>query len=104
MAQLVASREDDNRISLRFWFEHESGVRLYPYKLQDRRTGRIAFRVAPGATGANRTVNQTQLEDVEDVFRHVFLKGWSVRLRSLDRSVEGLYNKDGHSIRRTSES
>lgn len=94
----------ENRISDRFWFEHESGKRLYPYKLQDRRSGRVAFRVARGAKGANKTINQTQLDDVDDVYRHVFGKGWSVRMRSIDRTVEGLYNKDGHSIVRTSES
>jgi hypothetical protein len=94
----------DGRISTRFWFQHESGARLYPYKLRDQRTGRIAFRVAPGGKGANKVENQTQIDDEADVFRHVFGKGWSVRMRSLDRSVEGLYNKDGHSIVRTSES
>jgi hypothetical protein len=95
---------EDDRISRRFWFEHESGARLYPYKLLDRRGGRVAFRVAPGAKGANKTENQTQLDDVEQVFQHVFVKGWSVRMRSLDGSYEGLYNKDGYSIVRTSES
>lgn len=94
---------DDGRISQRFWFEHESGNRLYPYKSRDQRSGRVAFRVAPGATGANKVENQTQLDDVEEVYRHVFDKGWSVRLCSLDRSVEGLYSRDGYSIVRTSE-
>lgn len=95
---------DDDLISRRFWFEHESGKRLYPYKSRDRRSGRVAFRVAPGMAGANKVENQTQLDDVEEVYRHVFGKGWSVRLRSLDRSVEGLYSKDGYSIVRNSES
>jgi len=93
----------DERISTRFWFEHSSGVRLYPYKLRNSRTGHLAFRVAEPRTGANRVVNQLQLDDVEDVYRHVMQKGWSVRMRSLDRDTEGLYNKDGYSIVRTSE-
>jgi len=96
--------DTEGRIYQRFWFEHSSGVRLYPYKLRDNRTGRVAFRVAPGMAGANKTENQTQLDDVEEVFQHVFGKGWSVRLCSLDRSIEGLYSKDGYSIVRTSES
>jgi hypothetical protein len=94
----------DDRISHRFWFEHQSGKRLYPYRLRDRRSGRVAFRIAPGATGANKVENQAQVDDEEEVFRHVFGRGWSVRMRSLDGSVEGLYNKDGYSIVRTSES
>lgn len=95
---------ENERISRRFWFAHESGARLYPYRLKDQATGRVAFRVAPGATGANKVKNQTQLDSEDDVFRHVFGKGWSVRMRSLDGLVEGLYSKDGHSITRTSES
>ena len=94
----------DERISTRFWFEHSSGVRLYPYKLRDSRTGHLAYRVAEPRAGANRVANQTQLDDVEDVYRHVMQMGWSVRMRSMDRSVEGLYNKDGYSIVRHSES
>ncbi len=94
---------DEERISHRFWFQHSSGTRLYPCKVKDLRNGRIAFRVAPGAKGANKTVNQTQLDEADDVYRHVFGRGWSVRMRSLDGKIEGLYNKDGYSIVRTSE-
>ena len=88
----------------RFWFEHKSGQRLYPYKLKNQKSGRIAFRVAKPGTGANRNVNQLELDDVEDVFRHVFGLGYSVRMRGEDPKFNGLYSKDGHSIVRTSES
>src|SRR3546814_1273381 len=86
----------DDRISQRFWFEHQSGKRLYPYKLRDLRSGRVAFRVAPGAAGANKVENQTQIDNEEEVFRHVFGLGWSVRMRSLDGSLEGLYRSEEH--------
>src|SRR3546814_5405589 len=79
-----------------FWFEPQSGQRLSPYKLRDLRSGRVAFRVAPGAAGANKVENQTQIDNEEEVFRHVFGLGWSVRMRSLDGSLEGLYNKGGY--------
>ncbi len=91
-------------ISDHFWFEHTSGRRLYPYRSVERNSGRWAFRVAPPGTGANRTINQTLLEDVEQVFQHVFGKGWSVRLCDERGKFGGLYNKDGYSIVRTSES
>jgi hypothetical protein len=91
-------------ISRRFWFEHESGRRLYPYRSTERNSGRWAFRVGPPGTGANKTINQTLLDDEDDVFRHVFGKGWSVRLCDKDGKYDGFYNKDGYSIRRTSES
>lgn len=90
-------------ISHRFWFQHESGRRLYPYKSIERRSGRWAFRVAPPGAGANKTINQTLLEDVEEVYRHVFGKGWSVRLCDENGQYDGLYNKDGYSIVGTSE-
>lgn len=91
-------------LDTRFWFEHEKGIRLYPYRLKNRTTGRVMFRVAKPGTGANRNVNQIELDDVEDVFRHVFGMGYSVRMRALDAKFNGLYNKDGYSIVRTSES
>lgn len=94
----------DDRVSQRFWFEHQSGKRLYPYKLRDLCSGRVAFRIAPGAAGANKVENQTQVNGEEEVFRQFFGLGWSVRMRSLDGSIKGLYNKDGYSIVRTSES
>lgn len=91
-------------ISDRFWFQHQSGLRLYPYKSVERNSGRWAFRVAPPGTGANKTINQTLLEDEDEVFRYVFGKGWSVRLCGKDGKNDGLYNKDGYSIVSTSES
>lgn len=61
------------------------------------------FRVAPPGTGANRNENQTMLDDVDEVYRYVFGKGWSVRLCDENGENGGLYNKDGHSIVGTSE-
>ncbi|MHC9086266.1 hypothetical protein ACYX7E_14740 [Luteimonas sp. RIT-PG2_3] len=95
--------ELDERLSRRFWFEHTSGERLYPYKLRDNNTGRVTYRVAVGQTGANKVENQIQLDDVEDVYRYVFGKGYSVRLCGVDGTPEGLYSRNGHSIVRTSE-
>jgi hypothetical protein len=88
----------------RFWFEHQSGNRLYPYRLKNRDTGRSTFRVAKPGTGANRKENQSELDDVEEVFRHVFSLGYSVRMRGDDPKFNGLYARDGYSIVRTSES
>lgn len=93
----------DQRLSRRFWFEHSSGERLYPYKMRDSNTGRVTYRVAVGRAGANKVVNQVQLDDVEDVYRYVFGKNYSVRMCSADGKTEGLYAKDGYRIVRTSE-
>ena len=93
-----------NGYDTRFWFEHESGQRLYPYRLKNRDTGRVAFRVAKPGAGANRKINQVELDHVEDVFRYVFSLGYSVRMRGDDPKFNGLYSQDGYSIVRTSES
>lgn len=93
-----------HEVETRFWFQHSSGQRLYPYRLVNRDTGRATFRVAKPGTGANRKENQIELEDIEDVYRHVFGHGWSVRLRGHNPKLNGLYNAKGHSIVKTSES
>ncbi len=94
---------NENPISHRFWFEHETGVRLYPYKLLDRATGRTAFRLVPGAKETSLNKNPVQIESEDEVFDHVFHRGWSVRMCSLDRSMQGLYNTASPSIVRTSK-
>jgi hypothetical protein len=91
------------RMSERFWFQHESGDRLYPYRIKNRTTGRVAFRAAPPGTGNNITENQIELDHEEDLYRYVFAMGWSTRMRSRSGSWNGLYNKDGRSIVLTSE-
>lgn len=89
-------------ISRRFWFEHSSGTRLYPYRSRELGGERWAFRVAPPGTGANK--NQTLIDDEDEVYRFVFSKGWSVRLCDANGKHDGLYNKDvGYSIVGTSE-
>jgi hypothetical protein len=93
----------DKRLSRRFWFEHSSGERLFPYKLRDNKTGRVTYRVAVGRAGAHKVENQVQLDDVEDVYRYVFGKNYSVRMCSPDGETYGMYAKDGYSIVRTSE-
>ncbi len=93
---------DDEPISDRFWFDHSSGRRLYPQRQTNRQTGKALFRVGKGRK-YNRVENQLELENIEEVYRYVFHEGWSVRMRAED-GRNGMYNKDGPSIIRTSES
>ena len=92
---------DDEHISDRFWFEHESGRRLYPLRQKNQQTGRALFRVGKGK-GANKVASQLELDDIEEVHRRVFHDGWLVRMRAED-GWNGMYGKDGPSIVRTSE-
>ena len=101
----------------RFSFELAPGWEMTPQfgdtlgmvfkKLIGKRRPTMALfmvRVAPPGTGANLTINQTLLEDENEVYRYVFGKGWSVRLCDEAGKFDGLYNKDGRSIVKTSES
>lgn len=92
---------EDEPISDRFWFEHESGRRLYPVRQKNQKTGRVRYRIGKGA-GANRIENQLELDDIDEVFRKVFHDGWLVRMRARD-GWNGMYGKDGPSIVGTSE-
>jgi hypothetical protein len=92
---------DEEMISRRFWFEHESGRRLFPQRQKNQQTGCALYRVGKGA-GANQVKNQLELDDIEDVYRHVFRHGWLVRMRAAD-GWNGMYGKGGRSIVRTSE-
>ena len=92
---------DDEQISDRFWFEHESGRRLFPQRQRNQQTGRVLFRIGKGK-GANKVANQLELDDIEEVHRRVFQDGWLIRMRAED-GWNGMYGKDGPSIVRTSE-
>lgn len=91
-------------MSTRFWFEHKSGKRLFPYMLKDLTTRRLAYRIAESRNGNSKAKYEVQLDDIEDVFRYVFDEGYVVRLKAIDGSLAGLYSTTGRSIVRTSES
>ncbi len=91
--------KQDDPISRRFWFDHESGTRLYPCRIRDRGNKTATFRVVPRGTGNN---SELQLQDEEELYERVIMQGWAVRMSSLDHSQTGLFHKEAASIVRTS--
>ena len=80
--------------SRRFCFEHESGDVLYPYRMRNRRTGRLAFRVSD-----TRVVHGLQREVEEDEMEQLVLEhNFKVRMSTLDRKRNGGYTPTGRSI------
>ncbi len=90
-------------VSTRFWFEHKTGKRLYPYRLKDQVTRQLRFRVAESRSGNSSARFEVQLDDIEEVYRHVFELGYVVRMKATDGSLAALYSVKGHSIINTSE-
>jgi hypothetical protein len=87
---------DDTLYSRKFCFEHESGDLLYPIRIRNLDTGRVAFRVSP-----TRTIKGKQLEVEEDeMLRRVLDQGYTVRMKCPESSRNGGYRRSGTSIRR----
>lgn len=78
-----------------FCLVHKSGVPLFPVRMKNRDTGRVAFRISQGGTAGNTKASGQEESDEAQVFTRVINDGWAVRVASLDRTIVGLY-KVGH--------
>lgn len=78
-----------------FCLIHKTGISLYPVRMKNQDTGRVAFRISAGGTGGNTKATGQEENDESRVFGCVVNEGWAVRVASLDRKIEGLY-KVGH--------
>jgi hypothetical protein len=90
---------NQERVSRRFSFIFKSGVEVFPVLVKDRNTGNIAFRVAPGGKGSNKTVNQDQVDEETMVLR-VLTENYLVRCSSLDGKTTGMYKNGERSVER----
>jgi len=85
-----------NRVSNLFYFEHHTGDKLYPTKMENLNKGRVSFRVSPGGN----TKESSKEVDEKDMERLVLQDGFSVRASTLNGKRAGLYKREGRSIRR----
>jgi hypothetical protein len=81
-----------------FCLIHASGVRLFPVRIRNRDTGKIAFRISRGGTGGNTKDAGSEETNEFVVFDRVIRDRWSVRVASLDCKIEGLYKLNRCSI------
>lgn len=78
-----------------FYFEHDSGDRLFPVRLLNRSTGTQAYRVS---RDGNTKADHIELQDDQELLRHVRDLGYSARARCKESGRNGLYSPAGHSI------
>ncbi|MEQ8484340.1 MAG: hypothetical protein RIB46_08245 [Pseudomonadales bacterium] len=85
-----------------FCLIHKSGVRLYPVRMKNRDTGRVAYRLSRGGTGGNTKEAGVEETDESILIQRV-KEGWAVRAASLDRTISGLYKINHRSITDTED-
>lgn len=72
-------------VDKRFVLVADNGDRLYPYKKAQRKTGRYGFALTkPGEQ--DRNGQGTYTDSIAEVIRRVVNEGWSVRVRTTDKS------------------
>ena len=81
-----------------FYLLHESGDKLYPQRMKDRKTGDFAFRVSPGGRGSNTKEVEIEVGDEQKMKWYVFERGYAVRASTKNGNRKGLYKIEGHSI------
>jgi len=86
-----------------FYLLHQSGDKLYPVKMKNRDTGKVAFRVSRGGTGGNTKESGMEIEDEYLMKKYVFEQGYAVRASTMNKSRNGLFKIGQRSIVRAVE-
>ena len=81
-----------------FCLIHKAGVRLYPVRVKNRDSGKVAFRISSGGKGGNTKDIGSEETDESVVFGKVTVDGWAVRVASRGRKTKGLYKIGEKSI------
>ncbi len=79
-------------------FVLNNGTELFPVRVKNRQTGKVAFRVSEGGTNGNTKANGLEVEDEMEMVRYVLDLGYSVRASSLDSNTNGLYKARGRAV------
>lgn len=88
----------DNIFSDLFYMVHKNGRHLYPYKLKNRQTGKVAFQVSVGGAGGNTKQAGEEIDCEERVKDLVVNHGYAVRVKTKDNQSQGLYKAGQRSI------
>ena len=90
---------ENDRLCTRVHFILHDGSELFPVRMKNRDTGHVAFRLSEGGTGGNTKEKTIEEEDENRMIEMVCHKGMAIRLQSANGSRQGLYRKDGRSVR-----
>ncbi len=87
----------ESRMSMRLKLLHESGDHLYPVRMKNTQTGKVAFRVSEKG---NRLTDCIEVDCEQTMLDYVVKKGFSVRAKTLPNTKqrEGLYGINKRSI------
>ena len=89
----------NKNISMKIKITHSSGDVLYPCKMQNRDTGKIAFRLSKRG---NKKSDSIEIESEEEMIKMVTTQGFMVRARTLKSHSQGgrmgLYRLNERSI------
>lgn len=88
------------RITRKLELVHSSGALLYPVRIENRDTGRIAFRLSKLG---NTKGDSIEVEDAQVMIDKVLNENYMVRARTLEPAsrggIQGLYRLKERSIR-----
>ena len=93
-----------DEFSYKFYLEHKDGIKLYPIRVKNRDTGKVAFRISLGGKKGNTKELGLEIENEDELKSYIFGKGYAIRVSTLDKKVKGLYKIGHRSILRAVES
>lgn len=97
VAEVAAQLGGDN-VSTRLMCVLHDGTKLFPAKMKNRKTNRIAYRLSAGGKGGN-TIEEGQEEESEDqMIDLVVNKGYAVRMASNKSAAKSLYKLHARAI------
>lgn len=90
---------DPDMLSSRLVFVLHDGTRLYPTRMKNRDTKKVAFRLSPGGTGGNTKEATEEVEDESQMIDLVVRQGYAVRMASERGGAKSLYKMAGRVVR-----
>ncbi|MDP1692121.1 MAG: hypothetical protein Q8L49_09280 [Burkholderiaceae bacterium] len=89
---------DAAMLSTRLVFVLHDGTRLFPCRMKNRLTKRVAFRLSPGGTGGNTLEAGEEVEDEDRMIDLVVNHGYAVRMASERGGMKSLYKLAGRAV------
>lgn len=90
---------NNDRVCLRVRFTLHDGTELFPIRMKNRQSGKVAYRLSEGGLEGNTLEKTIEVEDEDEMITLVCHEEKSVRLSSADNKRQGLYRKGGRSVR-----
>ena len=90
---------DPDQLSTRLVFVLHDGTRLFPTRMKNRDTKKVAFRLSPGGTGGNTKEAGEEVEVEDQMIELVVSRGYAVRMASERGGTKNLYKLSGRVVR-----